>query len=408
MILLISAGIIAYTGIDTEGSKDIDLSKQIPVRQGKQLSDKIDETDGKQIDISPSEATTGTIKKRNLLTKVSDSKNPEYSLAYSASELPMMIFTNEELEKLVPGSFEGDSVFRLYRERIGNKETFSRWDRYDAGRINIEGKYLQPVYIRFNAEFSSSPHFDHQRARQPQEYNRALYSNIAKISQAGHLLMSDGLSSLNSYYNDKYREYHIKSINKGTWLSQFRNDNKDDLIKEYEQFIDSIGAIFSKELVPVKINPLPDLYFILWFFPTEDFISKIPVRYRDDFRFVNKHYQKYKDGITSLDEYCKAIYGKMDFFQVCGVEDMNGLDITASYGKNGIEIDIDTDEADNLRISIINIHGQIVNETGYKYFSRGHHHIDIPIDGYFRGGVYFIGVESERGTRSYERISLVR
>jgi hypothetical protein len=304
--------------------------------------------------------------------------------------------TLDEFQKLVPFEISGDQEIHIMDERIiTDTATFSslKLDKIGFTKNDlpfIVGKkekfigtsYLGADYINLSKSISN---YSRTSFIAYQLFENNTFESVFSIGLSPILI-----NSKDSLYSKFCRLY--SSI--GASFKQANNtDEKQTLNKE---FIRVKNDLLSK-FIPVKLKFNDQSYFIFWFDPNEEFLSKLPIEIADNLREELLIRDRIQSGKMPYYEACKSFIDEVSYLNLCKVE--SGGISTAEYyyepNQGKLVIEIKSDGQRQLSLGIYNIEGRLMEicDNNINVF-QGITKLDIPVKSVSRG-VFFVSLRSD-------------
>jgi hypothetical protein len=339
---------------------------------------------------------------------------------FDRSMLPVLHLSLDELNEIVPGSYE-DGHFNIFIDYITDKSELEELrpdyvysDIQNEDEFILRFKYENAIYLWDSTRFNSGvPMLDTYRKKE--EYDKSLYVTFSE-----HIKEVDGFSSFSQKYEilspmveemDLMPGYYETLKEQRDLYKELRNVEpfSDEFYKisssasDFRWKIDELEFELKSKLIPVKVTPFRDYYLILWFYPTKEFITKLPERYREEMLEQYEFYLDYESGKGSLGETCVRIEGKKDYFGICeerrgAIEKISFL----SHTTETIAADIKLNEARTLKIYIADMMGTIVHQEE-QYLNAGNSIEEYRLPN-LKAGPYFFVIESDAGELAIEKL----
>ena len=161
-------------------------------------------------------------------------------------------------------------------------------------------------------------------------------------------------------------------------------------------------------MVPVRVyldNDSTSMSAVFWYLPTDEFIERLPERYRDEIR---REVELVTSAISNETELCDRIAGDRSFLGLCRERSgaLLGTGISPNPAKVGGTVDIEFTlrEDRKLRITLHDFSGRFIGELQpFTTYTTGLHSIPTSLKG-VGAGAYLISVESDEGDRGVQRV----
>jgi hypothetical protein len=336
--------------------------------------------------------------------------------------LPLVSISLNELNSIIPGSYE-NGKFYSYIDYITTKEELNtlrpEFDTSDLsdGEYIVRFKYEHGNNLFDSTRFQSGVPID-SSIRDINNYDRSLYLSYTDY----HLFNDDDIPIIiDRYFISPFLEYEnilpsLEIEKAEIRLFDLLNNADSTLpydsiyqekIYQHGKYLDSLRILvyeLKTKLIPVKVTPFRDYYVVLWFYPTKEFISKLPDRYRNDMAEQYELYKQIENKGEGLGEVCIKLDGKTDYFGICGerrgaIEEIRFTSTTA----NNISADLRLKEDRTLKVYISTIMGQVIHQEKTS-LSGGAQLIDVLPTKPLQSGPYFFVIESDKGELAIEKI----
>lgn len=144
---------------------------------------------------------------------------------------------------------------------------------------------------------------------------------------------------------------------------------------------------------------------VFWYLPTDDFIERLPERYREEIR---SEVELVTSAIGNEIDLCDRIAGDRSFLGLCRERGGALLETAVSPSPatvaDGIAIDFMLKESRNLRITLHDLSGRFIAELSpFTSYSAGSHEVRKDL-GSTGSGAYLISIELTEGDRGVQRI----
>ena len=182
--------------------------------------------------------------------------------------------------------------------------------------------------------------------------------------------------------------------------------DKKQIIKEQsKELLKTIDKSYIQdydELIPIVVdieNGKVINRIVFWFIPNEDFIEKLPIRYKNELKNEMSAIKDLEQGNKDKKDVCELVSEK-SFFGTCR-DESGSLSIESIYpnpATNGnIKIDFNLGESRNIKIDVHDINGNFIgNILPLKRLNKGKHILPIELKD-LKSGLYLISIRSEKG-----------
>jgi hypothetical protein len=318
---------------------------------------------------------------------------------YGSQILPVIQINKTELQKIVPESFEDNKFFILREKTI----------IYDSIPKNFSNLYDEQTYISrikykdgYFEEYDTIIH-DWENLSNISNVNKTLYVGFTETNQDftkhNHSMHISPLVSMWDLYKKELKSIDI-NLNEYPVFLAGNDDHNMNTLNKYDTFYNNLR----KELVPVLYKINPDLHYVLWFIPTDEFIERLPDRYSGTIREQFELFRDISTGEKERGESCIQITDKTDYFGLCGerrgaIENIEFV----SFTQSNISAKLKLAEDRKLRFYISTIMGKIVHQENISIGS-GSHLVDIVPRDQLERGAYFFVIETEEGEIAIEKV----
>lgn len=332
------------------------------------------------------------------------------------TKLPVLSISLNELNDIVPGSYNNGRFntfydFIVHKEELVEYDSILDIDQLPDNKFIQRFKYQNGVYLHDSTRFNIGiPITDSYR--EIEQYDPTLYVSYTDYaeysdSEKPYFKNYPFISPIISKSNLIPEQQRLEAI-KDSLLFYMKNDkSKRYKIFDYLNALDTLQLRYHdlrSQLIPVKVTPFRDYYVVLWFYPTKEFISKLPDRYRNDMAEQYELYKQMKNKGEGLGEVCIKLDGKTDYFGICG-ERRGAIEKIrfTSTTTNNISADLRLKEDRTLKVYISTIMGQVVHQEEMS-LSGGAQLIDVLPTKPLQSGPYFFVIESDKGELAIEKI----
>ncbi len=146
---------------------------------------------------------------------------------------------------------------------------------------------------------------------------------------------------------------------------------------------------------------------VLWFYPTEEFLSKLPERYRKRLRNELSIIAKIENGEMKADEACSALNNENSLFDLCRLSS-NGIKDFIVYPNpnsgNEINLKFELIEKCSVEIRLHKMSGQYVETLKTLSLPAGTQEIKAGFKNKLNPGVYLLSLSTDKGENVVQRL----
>ena len=161
-------------------------------------------------------------------------------------------------------------------------------------------------------------------------------------------------------------------------------------------------------MVPVRVfldDDPSSMSAVFWYLPTDEFIERLPQRYRSE---LTNEIELITDALTNQTELCDRVAGDRSFLGLCreGGGALLGTDVSPNpaRGQGEVTIDLTLREKRTLRITLHDLSGAFISELRpFEPYTAGRHSVPASLQG-VSAGTYLIAIESDQGDRGVQRL----
>lgn len=337
-----------------------------------------------------------------ILDSLNDFGGDNYLMPFNGSYnvLPIIKLNKEELYSILPESFE-NGEFIIVRETLVDSDSIP--EEYNQG---YDKEYYIQSQIYRNGYFDNdTADIDWNNLKVMQEVNKRLYVSFTQTDAA----FSQHLYSMNASPLIKMWDTYGKTLNEVDFVPDEYPEFSLKDAGHNKSILKNALAMNSKlkeEMIPVLYKISPELHYVLWFIPTQEFIERLPDRYRDEIRGQYELFRKLSiDNQEDVVETCLKLEGKKDYFGICG-EKRGAIEriVFQSVTTDGISAELELSADRMVGITVSDLMGKVFwSET--KLIKKGKSSIVIkPAN--LQKAPYFVVIETDEGEFAIEKVFL--
>ncbi|MBM2816670.1 MAG: type sorting protein [Ignavibacteria bacterium] len=364
------------------------------------------------------------IREKNQIAKTNSLKNENIDdrKYFNWTNLRIIELTDEELEKI--GIVKTDSGYIVITERYFHKKMH--------GELKLRKDLYNKKYVSYNK--AGYPKVDKFLLK---EENFLKLNNIRTkiIPYKGwsneEFSLTAPIAITSNHYKGKYNGFSIgMHINKSPILKGSNNIGE-NLLDDFANLtptknIREVPVLTKLVSLKIKIgfkSDVPDLdpknryqefrnakvnyaEFILWYYPTEEFLDAIPIRFSKPLRKELGIFKKIETGEIKPNDACKELNGEQSFFGLCNFASGGIHEITLypNPASGATSLKLHLIESRKIDISIYDQSGRMVRSIEQNMqLLIGTQEYNIDLSG-FNPGFYIISIKSDKGEEVIQKL----
>ncbi len=419
IVSIIGSLIMTHHGSDVSAPAGYDSPKTVIVSQDSEnsvdrnsSSDNTAPTDRMGSSNPGDQANTGKEKQSSKYSAFFNRYSKE-----TIEKLNILDLTGEELNAIVPGFEYGDSSFTFVEERYVSNPRYFKLTRMDS--LGYDISRLPCILVEtmsYNGLENTTYGEPLYNGRKLSEYDRTLYVGYSFVTDEDKIGITDindfsplfyfsddpYLKEFGKFIKDKYDFIMSLPLEKDGHTYKLSDENG----KPYKPAMDSLWALSRRykndvinRLIPVKVS-LKSLneYILLWFVPNEEFVSRLPLRYRKQVQNEVEIMRKLEKEIISFNEACTGLSEQESLFGICRSRSgaIESVTVTGDSKSEGPVLKLKLTESRNLLITVHTIDGVMTGKIAETNYPAGESVISLGNDS-SRGSLLLISVRSGKG-----------
>lgn len=341
------------------------------------------------------------------------------SLGY-ISDFVVFAYPNKDLLNKLPNRYKDifNSNFKISNNIEISKVALSEFEKqnnldkkneveFKISELELSNKELKELGIiveNKEVTFEISKYF-------PAE-NKLIYARY-EIGQDGNVKKTSKLDDSKniifpiSFHTFKYIVKQGKDIEAGTLSYYFSTSKNNELIsnlkvsdksnekglkvKYNKTKIDNFENLINN-VIPIKFKTKSESgynSYIFWFEITDEFISKLPIRYQKRFNKEIELYQQVLDNTKELKDLCSELEEE-SLLGLCINESINNINLYPNPAKSNIKIELDLDIKKEVLIKLFDVSGKEISSQG-KSLSKGKNTIEYDVSK-ISSGIYIVNI----------------
>ncbi|MFP4529532.1 MAG: T9SS type A sorting domain-containing protein [Candidatus Kapaibacterium sp.] len=319
--------------------------------------------------------------------------------------LNMLEMSVEEFERIVPGFRQMDDIYIAYEEVYTNESGYERLglDKYGYPRkfplLVKRYNSFEPERIRFNL-------IQQYEGWDSSDYSRTLYPIVVFNGKNGHQIYMENESPLFRYGNELFKEFYEFNINQSMERWRLREANDTAGLEKNERYRTELQRLVYSRLIPVKMPRNEDSEFIFFFVPNEEFLAKVPERYRDQLRREIAIMNDIQINGQPAYEACKGFTEEQSYLDVCRQQSgaLQRLSVFPNPAISSGKCTYLLSEERSVSLSIHDVNGShLITVINNQVQSIGEQELILDLSD-LENGIYLLAISTNRGEQVVTRL----
>lgn len=341
---------------------------------------------------------------------VRKNKNQNYFLKPSVKQyftntsLKYLELSKLELNNIVPKSFVNDTLLNIYKDVL--IETKSQFESYKVKELGYKIEdlplFISEKYIVKNADTAIIMYGWLQEKSTHQiipNFDKAKFVSFSLLDSNNQMYMWGEGTLLHAKYSVKSKLNKFYDLFKSRLFPIIPMDSVTitiytDEVKKNEREFQELENLFYEDVIPVKV-PLFDGKSVMFFFkPTEEFIAKLPERYRESIKneVAAKRLLEQNQPFS-----CETKNFTTDIFALCNdTETIQNARLFPNPGGSELNLSLKVLQDRKTKIELCDFSGNLLKELMSIDFVVGEKVVNIDIDK-IPMGLYFIRLSTDKG-----------
>lgn len=304
--------------------------------------------------------------------------------------------TKVEFNVIVPNSFDRDTLFKIqYEILIETKNDFMKF------RMDTLGYDIEKLPLILNRVEYCQPHKNYNWGNEKpitpnlKEYDKCKYISFIDLYKNNVRSWKEA-TTINAKYseNKKIQRYYELNSNYSQRIYEIKYSNNPKEREKLDIEIKELENLFYEDVIPVKVNFTDEKSFMFFFKPTEEFIAKLPERYRESIKneVAAKRLLEQNQPFS-----CETKNFTTDIFALCNdTETIQNARLFPNPGGSELNLSLKVLQDRKTKIELCDFSGNLLKELMSIDFVVGEKVVNIDIDK-IPMGLYFIRLSTDKG-----------